>query len=204
MNPLAPAPPEESTSYATIDKNGVEIKEDGVCLKVTCHPAGTPRTVRLGSEYAGPGWGLYTLPKDGDELLVAFPRDGGIGCVTRRLNNAIDTVPKAELDAIKDLDPILLIHPQGWKLVATSEEIRLVAGSVPVVVEGSDIKLGDDSAVALCREELHDWVVDMFMPFFRTHIHTDPLSGATGPPEPISLELLLDPSGDLTTKVKGT
>ena len=187
-------------SYATVDKGGVKITEDGVELKVTLHPAGAPRTVRLGADYVGPGFGVWTLPKDEDELLCLFPQDGGQGVAIKRLSNSIDKLPKAELDPIKDKNPVVIIHPGGWKLIASDDKITLTAGSVPLEVFGDDVKLGSSAAKALCTEVVHDYLTGDLGTWNAAHTHVDPLSGTTGPPVTPPPNL----SGGKTTKVKAT
>lgn len=203
---------ELTASIATVDEDGVDVEGKQVMLKVTLQPSGTPRTVRLGHDYVGPGFGIYTLPIDGDEFLIVFPRDGGVGVAVKRLNNDIDNIPD-ELRDLKDVRPVLLVHASGWKFIGTDEEIRLDAGDTPVVVEGSDvlvesgdIKLGDDSAIALANENLKTIVANLVtklntdMEALKLHTNTimvDPtlaaIGGYTGPD-----------GSTITTKVKGS
>lgn len=195
-------------SFATVDENGVSIEEDGVYLKVTLHPSGSPRTVRLGATYVGPEFGLWTLPKDDDELLVVTPRDGGIGVAVTRLPNAIDKVPVEDLEALADKNPVLFIHASGWKLKASDDEVRLIAGDVPVIIEGTAIKAGDDSAIALANENFKTWAtaeisrLNTQMGLILAHTH------GRVPPDPTFIGALggfqAPGSNTVTTKVKGT
>ena len=187
------------SAFATIDEKGVVIEEDGVYLKVSCHPSGAPRTVRLAYDWVGPSFGIYTLPADGDEFLCLFPRDGGIGVAVKQLNTATDK-PPSELAALKDKRPVLVIHP-NWKLITSDDGIELDAGDNPVIVKGTAIKLGDTSAVELCRKELLDWVTGTLIGTHNAHVHTGNLGAPTTPPIGAPLS---GPSGALTTKVKAT
>lgn len=193
-------------AVATIDENGVDVDGDEVLLKVTCHPSQAPRTVRLGFDYVGPGFGIYSLPKDGDEFLCLFPRDAGIGVAVKRLNNSIDKIPQ-DLRDLKDKNPLLIVHASGWKLKASDDKISLTAGSVPIEVFGNDVKLGNSSALRLANENLKQALADLVLSLNIDMTAIKAHTNIVGAPDPTLAAIgnYSSPgSSTLTTKVKAT
>jgi hypothetical protein len=93
---------------------------------------------------------------------------------------------------------VLWSHQAGGKvLLKANGDIEIFAGS---------IKLGDSVAVELCKKAVYDWLTSgEGHAFLTTHVHLDPLSAVTGPPDPVSLSLIAPGIIDgLTTKVKAT
>jgi hypothetical protein len=83
-----------------VDPNGA-----GVFVDVMLMPSEQMATARVGSEYAGSGWGLYAPIYEDDELEVSIPSghqaEGLI--VSKRLWSAADSPPTQAMNEPKDL-----------------------------------------------------------------------------------------------------
>lgn len=105
-------------------------EEHGVFVDVKCFPGGEEFTCRVGSEYAGAKFGLYTgsIKKD-DELEISIPlgdpAEGPI--VSRRLWSAADPPP----ELVKD-------HPDDIVLVLEKDRsLRVKIGDFTVEIDAS-------------------------------------------------------------------
>jgi hypothetical protein len=113
--------------------------EHGVFVDLTLMPSGQVLTARVGAEYAGSGFGLYSKIYAQDEVIVAIPlgdpAEGAV--VTRRLWSASDVPPTKAAD-----------HPNDFVLVVKPDQnVRFfVTGSGSVVIDSPTIKLGSDSS----------------------------------------------------------
>ena len=110
------------------------IDEEGPLVDVLLMPDRAPETARVGTEYAGPGFGLY-LPIEVDtEVVVGFPcgdPDEGL-VVLRRLWSKSDPPPQLAQD---HPDDVLLIAKDGVN-------IRIVTqgtGSVNIISDNVNI-----------------------------------------------------------------
>lgn len=128
-------------SLAIIKSVHVDAAE-GVFCDVLLMPARRQVTARLGTGYAGNGFGFYTPVTVDDEVLVEAPNgdpDQGL-VVTQRLHSASDPPPQDVVDNPEDV----LLHIQAGK------SIRIVTegeGDVIIDARGSGVvKLGDEDA----------------------------------------------------------
>jgi len=109
----------------------VFVEGDGLFCSITLMPSQTQEMARVGTIYAGNGWGLYAPLHENDEVLVEAPSgDPNEGLViTQRLHSPSDPLPdEAQANAG---DFILVIEPgQSYRLKTTE------AGSVIVDADG--------------------------------------------------------------------
>lgn len=122
--------PRTWVSYATVTAIGIDT--EGVFVDVVLLPSRDPGTARLGSNYTGPGYGLYLPIGLGDEVLVEAPNgDPQHGLViSTRLHSPSDQLPQDAID-----------NPTDVVLVAkASTSIRMV------VSDGGKLYLGSSSA----------------------------------------------------------
>lgn len=122
--------PRTWVSYATVTAIGIDT--EGVFVDVTLLPSRDPGTARLGSDYTGPGYGLYFPIGIGDEVVVEAPNgdpQGGL-VITSRLHSASDQLPQDAID-----------NPTDVVLVAkASTSVRMV------VTDGGKLYLGSSTA----------------------------------------------------------
>jgi len=155
--------------------NAITIDPDeGIFADVTLMPLGKTATARVGSEYAGAGFGIYAPLLPDDEVLVEAPNgdpDNGL-ILTRRLFSPSDPPPDEALD-----------FPEDFLLVARDgKTVRiLVAGAGRV-----EIRSRDGTARRLAFKDELDALADAFT----AHIH--PASGGvvisvTATPTPVAV-----------------
>ena len=116
----------------------------GYFADVILHPSEVRDTARVGTEYAGAGWGMHMPVLVDDEVLVTCPsgdvNDGLV--ITRRLHSAADKPPQ---DAIDHPDDAVLVVREGKNFHlrvagAGNVYIRAVTGA-----KGGKIQLAPDS-----------------------------------------------------------
>jgi hypothetical protein len=115
-------------------------KDHGPFAEVLVMPDGISDTVRVGSIYAGPGFGLYIpLAKD-DEVLVAYPSgewDHG-GVIISRQWSKSDAPPSEANDNKADL----LLH------VEKDKNLRIITegqGNIVLQVDSGKVLLGNEN-----------------------------------------------------------
>jgi hypothetical protein len=116
----------------------------GVYVNVQLLPSGEKYTAIVGADYAGPGFGLYSPIKAGDDLVVMIPNgDPRVNVqVIRRLWSAAG-IPPAE--AVLDPTEVMLIVEPNSNLrlkVTGTGNIELDSAS-SVTVNCPDVRLGD-------------------------------------------------------------
>lgn len=127
-------------SIETALVNTITINEDEVILNVTLQPSGESPNVRMSFDYVGNGWGMYTLPEIGDEVLCVFPSgDLNRGICIKRLNNGVDRIPNGISQ-----DNILLITKENISVnVIIKGTLNLkVTGHVEVEASTINIRTG--------------------------------------------------------------
>jgi hypothetical protein len=120
----------ESLAIA-LGESVVDSKKQGVFVDIQLLPSGEKYTARIGSDYAGPGYGFYAgkIHKD-DELVVSCPSGNAAEghVVVKRVWNGADLVPPEVASAPDDIvlvvekDKNLNIHVQGKGKVTTLYE----------------------------------------------------------------------------------
>lgn len=125
-------------SYAVLTSNPVVDTDPGdqdVIANVMLMPSGTIETARVGSIYAGNGFGLYAPLYEGDEVLVVAPSgdpDQGL-VITQRLWSPSDLPPEGLGDTLEDLT--LVIQPD--------KNLRItVQGTGKVILGGASATRG--------------------------------------------------------------
>lgn len=140
-------------SYAVADgESHVDMDPDngGVYVDVICLPTMERYTARVGSEYAGNGFGMYAKIHKDDEIMVSAPSgDPAEGVVvTRRMHSAADMPAQAFADNSDDFiivvekDKNLRLTVQGGGAVFISTG----GGDVTVDTAGGSVILGESSA----------------------------------------------------------
>jgi uncharacterized protein involved in type VI secretion and phage assembly len=105
------------------EKHTEDNGDTDILVEVDLMPTGEPLTVRLGAAAAGNGWGLWSVPPVGAEVIVAFPdgeMDGMDPVIIRVLSSG--KVP----DAL-DGDTLVLIAPK--KIIIASQNDKTYVGS---------------------------------------------------------------------------
>lgn len=140
-------------SLAFVTKITIDADE-GVFVDVVLMPGRQQATARLGTEYAGNGFGIYAPLEVDDEVLIEAPNgdaDQGL-IITRRLHSASDPPPSEAVD-----------FPEDFLLVARADK------TVRILVEGEgqvEIRSRDGAAhrVAFFDEldSFRTWVRSQF------------------------------------------
>jgi hypothetical protein len=139
--------PRTWVSFATVDAVGVDA--EGVFVDVTLQPSGEKVTARLGTMYAGPGFGFHIPIGVDDEVVVGEPSGDPLhgAVVLARLHSASDELPQAARD---NADDLVLVVKDGRALrIGVSGGGKAYLGAVDAddaVQLKSD---GDDFMVAL-------------------------------------------------------
>ncbi len=104
------------------------IDAEGPLVDVVLVPDLVPETARVGADYAGPGFGLYTPIEVNTEVLVGFPNgDPSEGLVvTRRLWSKSDPPPQLAQD---NPDDVLLLAKKG--------------ANIRIITQGANILIHD-------------------------------------------------------------
>jgi len=131
------------------------IDEDGggIFVDVLLVPTEEEYTVRVGSEYAGDGFGFYRRVREGDELLIGIPSgeasEGPV--ILKRLWSAADPTPVADLNddgegTIEDL--ILVVEPaRNFRIKLTGGgQLRIGVGNNRFIMTEELIELGAEGA----------------------------------------------------------
>ena len=128
-------------SFAIVQKVVIDPLE-GVFVDVLLMPKQVNATCRVGTEYAGDGFGVYAPLEVDDEVLVEAangdPNNGYV--ITRRLHSASDPPPAQAVTNPDDL----LIHVRSGKTCRI-----VVTGGGSAVIEARDdghVQLGSEDA----------------------------------------------------------
>ena len=123
------------------------IDKEGPLVDIVLVPDGIPETARVGADYAGPGFGLYTPIEKDTEVLVGFPNgdpDEGL-VVTRRLWSASDPPPQLALDHPED---VILVAKEGANIRIVTQGgtvlIHDIEGEAKELAYKSDVEAVDD------------------------------------------------------------
>lgn len=127
--------------------------EEGVFVDVLCVPLRQRGTARLGTEYAGAGFGLYTPLEVDDEVLVEAPSgdpDEGL-VVSRRLHSASDPPPSELVDHPEDV--LLVVKPGKSVRIAVTGGGKVVLGGAAATEAAAF-----HSAIVALKDVLEAWV----------------------------------------------
>lgn len=119
--------------------NEFNLTDEGPMVDVTLQD-GTEDTVRVGSLYAGPGFGIYVPLEEHDEVLVAYPEgayDNG-GIIVARMWSKSDAPPSTATDNKSDL----------CMVVEKDKKFRVLmkgSGNLILQVEDGKVLLGNES-----------------------------------------------------------
>ena len=167
-------------SYAVLTDDPVVDMDPGdqdVIANVMLMPSGTIETARVGSIYAGNGFGLYTPLYKGDEVLVVAPSgdpDQGL-VITQRLWSPSDPPP----DGLNIEDLTLVIQPDKNLRIKT-----LGGGNVYLTVDTGKIYLGSlDGTEPAAKGQSLKTYLEAITQVFNTHLHVCAAPGSpSGPP----------------------
>lgn len=171
-------------SYAVlISEPYVETREgqEDVLADIMLMPSGMIETARVGTIYAGNGFGLYTPLKVDDEVLVVAPSgdpDEGM-VITQRLWSPADK-PPAEL-AENSADVLLVVESDKNLRIKT-----LGSGNVILAVDTGKVYLGAESGTEpVTKGNSLKSYLDSLVNVMQTHTHVvqaGPFSGSAAPP----------------------
>ena len=167
----------------------VNIDTEGPLVDVILMPERVPETARVGTEYAGPGFGFYVPIEVDDEVLVGYPcgdPDEGL-VVLRRLWSKSDP-PPAEAQA----DPsMVLLHAKEGATVKIK-----ATGSGTVIIEAPNILAQSEGGTP--KELAFKSDVQELANVVRTHVHPGVTSGMSSTTATVSV--IPNPTGTSTLK----
>jgi uncharacterized protein involved in type VI secretion and phage assembly len=142
-------------STACVDAVHVDAA-NGPFIDATLLPSGMSITARVGSPYAGSGWGLHAPLAVDDEVVVVIP-DGDCthgAVVVARLWAAADPPPAIAAAAKTTNDPLLQAQP-GTTLRLVADKIELeAAGGTQALVRGTDYRKGEAKMNQTLQQQL--------------------------------------------------
>lgn len=190
-------------AWARVTARGYDA-EHGAFVDVQYLPSMLDDTAAVGTGYAGDGFGLWLPPSVGDIVFVALPGGESDACpvVVARLWNAARRPPDLASadDAADATDDIVLkvrdgknvrvdVSGAGGVTLTASGSGRIVVqqtGTADIVLKVASGRLcyvGDDAgAEPIALGSTLKTFLDSFGLWADSHIHNDPVTGATSPP----------------------
>lgn len=135
-----------------------EADTDGYVVDVLLLPDEVPLTVRLGSIYAGPGYGLYIAPIIGAQGLVFCPNGSREDAVWMPTMWCKGQAPPAEVQTDPPPEDLFLLHARGGTTVRirTSGEgqFHVATGEGGVLIESTgDVAVTAKNATVTATEK---------------------------------------------------
>lgn len=125
----------------TEDDGGTDI-----LVEVDMMPTGEPLTCRLGAAAAGNGWGVWSIPPVGAEVIVAFPdgeMDGMDPVIMRVLSSgAVPTALDATTLVIAGAKKIHIESQDGDVEITATGKVKIQGGDQPVARKTDPVDMG--------------------------------------------------------------